>query len=470
MSYEASPSFTDEVRIEKDSLGEVRVPVDALYGAQTQRAINNFKISGLRFPSEFISALALIKGCCAEANAKFEELDTELSDAIQAVALEIGQDDYSEQFPVDVMQTGSGTSINMNMNEVIATLAGRRLGRHVHPNDQVNRSQSSNDVIPTAIHVSTYQANRSVLLPALSRLSAALGVKAREVSGIIKTGRTHLMDALPMRMGQELRAWRHQVLQSAQRIRSVLPRLGRLPIGGTAIGTGLNAPPGFGQQVVQCLSQTTGIRFRTSSNAMADISSPDTAAELSGALRAVAVPLMKISNDLRWMNSGPNAGLNEISLPALQPGSSIMPGKVNPVIPEAVAMACTQVYGNDTAIGMAAQAGSFQLNTMLPLIACNLLQSIQLLANSADHLANRAVGGFTVHRNLVEERAKRNPILVTALAPRVGYDCAAEIVHWAQSKDVSIVEAAVEFTGLPREEIERALDPGKLTGGRRANR
>jgi fumarate hydratase class II len=334
----------------------------------------------------------------------------------------------------------------------------------VHPNDEVNRCQSSNDVIPTTIHVSCYQSVRAQLLPALSGLADSLADKARQVKGIVKTGRTHLMDALPMRMDQELRAWRHQVLQSAKRIRSVLPRLEHLPIGGTAIGTGANAPPEFGPKVVECLSQETAFRFQNSLNRMADISSPDTALELSGCLRTAAVSMMKISNDLRWMNSGPNAGLGEISLPELQPGSSIMPGKINPVIPEATAMACARVVGNDSAVSVAVQAGAFQLNTMLPLIACNLLENIKLLANSAEHLARDAIPGFTVHREHLEETARRNPILVTALAPKIGYDNAAGIVRKADSSGMSIVDAAVELTDLPREEIEEMLDPKKLTG------
>jgi len=456
-------------RVEADSLGEVQIPGNALYGAQTQRASENFQISELRFPAGFISTLALIKGCCAEVNGSIGELEPGVARAITAAAFEIREQDHSEHFPVDVLQTGSGTSVNMNMNEVIATLASRRLGRPVHPNDEVNRCQSSNDVIPATIHVSCHEAIRNQLLPSLSALANSLANKAREVNGVVKTGRTHLMDALPMRLDQEFRAWRHQVLQCSKRIRSVLPRLGHLPIGGTAIGTGVNAPPEFGPRVVERLSQQVGIRFQSSLNAMADISSPDTALELSGSLRIGAAALMKISNDLRWMNSGPGAGLNEISLPALQPGSSIMPGKINPVIPEAVAMACARVYGNDSSAGIAAQASSFQLNTMLPLIAFNLLDSIGLLARSAEHLARLAIRDLTVHRQHLEEVARRNPILVTALAPKIGYDHVAEIVREAESEGRSIADAAAEITGLSREEIERELDPKHLTQ-RRATR
>src|SRR5881396_1412534 len=370
-------------RIERDSMGEVRVPVDALYGAQTQRAVENFPVSGLRFPRAFLRALGMIKGAAAAANQELHLLDPEMAGAIQQAAKEVEDGLHDAHFPLDIFQTGSGTSTNMNANEVIATLATRTLGRKVHPNDHVNMSQSSNDVIPASIHVSAYVEATDHLIPAVMHLRDAIEGRASEVDRVVKTGRTHLMDALPLRMSQELGGWSSQISDGVSRIESTFPRLRELALGGTAIGTGLNAHPQFGSGVAAKLASMTGLPFVTSHNYFASLSSQDTAVELSGQLKTLAVTLMKIANDLRWMNSGPQAGLAEISLPELQPGSSIMPGKVNPVIPEAVAMVCAQVIGNDATVAIGGQSGNFQLNIMLPMLARNILESIRLLASAS---------------------------------------------------------------------------------------
>jgi fumarate hydratase class II len=452
-------------RMETDSLGEVQVPQNALYGAQTQRAVNNFAISGLTMPRAFIQALARIKAAAARANGELGLLDTEVTDAIVAACGEILAGKYEDQFPVDVFQTGSGTSSNMNINEVLAHLASERLGVAVHPNDQVNLGQSSNDVIPTAIHVSAALELYNQLVPALEDLHTSLLAKSMQLEGIVKTGRTHLMDAMPLRLDQELGGWAAQIAQNHQRLLELLPHLLQLAQGGTAVGTGINAHPEFAARFAAHLAEDTGLGFVPGENFFALISSQDTALALSGQLKTLAASLMKIANDLRWMNSGPLAGLGEISLPALQPGSSIMPGKVNPVIPEAVAMAAAQVMGNDAAISIAAQSGNFQLNVMLPLVAHNLLQSIQLLTNSCRALADKAITGFTVNHDNLQKALARNPILVTALNPIIGYNKAAAIAKRAYAEKRDIVDVAAEETDLPREKLMALLSPEKLTRG-----
>jgi fumarate hydratase class II len=450
-------------RTERDSMGEVRVPQQALYGAQTQRAVDNFAISGLRMPPRLIHSLGLIKACAAEANAELHCLDSGVAVAITAAALEVADGAHDEQFPVDVFQTGSGTSSNMNANEVIARLASRRLGRPVHPNDEVNLGQSSNDVIPTAIHVSALLACRETLLPALDALVAAIDARAATLADTVKTGRTHLMDAMPVTFGQELGGWSTQLRQGADGLRGVLPRLQSIAQGGTAVGTGVNAHPQFAQRFATSLERRTGIAFSPAENFFAALSGQHTAVELSGQLRGIAVTLLKIANDLRWMNSGPLHGLAEIRLPALQPGSSIMPGKVNPVIPEAVAMACVQLLGNDAAIAVAAQSGNFQLNTMLPLIAYNLLQSIELLASSARALNEKALAGFTVNAAHIQATLDSNPVLVTALSGALGYEKCAEIAMRAYTEGRPVKQVVEEMTDFSAAEIDRLLDPLQLT-------
>jgi fumarate hydratase, class II len=447
-----------------DSLGEVSVPAEALYGPQTQRAIENFAFSNFRFPRPFLCALGLIKRSAAEVNGELKLLDPDLAAAIAEGALQVQQGVDDAQFPLDIFQTGSGTSTNMNANEVIATLASKAYGKTVHPNDHVNLGQSSNDVIPAAIHISAAQEIRHRLLPAVIGLAGAIAAKARQVDHVVKTGRTHLMDAVPIRMSQELGGWEAQVRAAAERIESVMPRLLELPLGGTAIGTGLNADPRFGALVVRRIAKTSGLPFTQSANLFASISSQDASLELSAQLRGLSVTLLKIANDLRWMNSGPVAGLAEISLPALQPGSSIMPGKVNPVIPEAVAMICAQVMGNDAAILIAAQSGAFQLNTMLPVITWNLLTSIHLLAGASVALGSKAIAGFVVDEVRLRAQAEKNPILATALAPRIGYDLSAAIAQEAVRTGRSVLEIAREKTALSEAELRQLLDPVKMTG------
>ena len=453
---------SDQDRIEKDSLGEVRVTASALWGAQTQRAVDNFRIGGLPMPAALIRAIALVKWAAAETNGEIGELPPAMAAAIAGASLEIAAGRHADHFPVGVMQTGSGTSTNMNANEVIARLAGARLGTAVHPNDHVNRCQSSNDVIPTAIHLAAALELRDTLLPALDVLARALADKASQVGGQVKPGRTHLMDALPVTLGQEMHAWQSQVEDAARRIGGVTVRLHRLALGATAVGTGVNAHPQFAARAIGRIAARTGLALAAAPDRFASLAAQDTAVELSGQLRGAAVVLLKIANDLRWMNSGPLAGLGEISLPALQPGSSIMPGKVNPVIPEAVAMAATQVMANDVAVAMAGASGNFQLNVMLPLIAHALLQSIALLADSARALAERAIPGLTVNTRRIAETLARNPMLLTALAPRIGHDRAAAIARRAAGELRPVLDVAVEETGLPREELARLLDPARL--------
>jgi fumarate hydratase, class II len=452
-------------RTEHDSMGELKVPTDALWGAQTQRAVENFPISGIPMPRQFISALGLVKWAAAGANAELGLLKSDVAIAIQKSAMEIVEGLHDAQFPIDVFQTGSGTSSNMNANEVIAHLASERLGKAVHPNDHVNMSQSSNDVIPTCVHVSAAVAIHQLLLPSLRHLSATLEKKADAVRDIVKTGRTHLMDAMPVTLGQELDGWRSQIDHAVSRLKDTMRRLSALAQGGTAVGTGINAHPKFGNKVAVLLGERTGIEFCIADSAFEALSCQDTAVEASGQLRVLAISLMKICNDLRWMNSGPLAGLGEIALPALQPGSSIMPGKVNPVIPEAVTMVAAQVIGNDATIAIAGQSGNFQLNVMLPVVALNLLQSIELLANACTCLADKAVAGFTVNVENINRALHRNPILVTALNPVIGYELGAAVAKKAYAEGRPVKDVAREMTELTDEELDRLLDPAALTEG-----
>ena len=454
-----------ETRIERDSMGELAVPVDALWGAQTQRAIQNFSIGGRPLPRAFVRALALVKSAAADANARLGLLDPKLAAAIREAAGEVADGRHDAHFPVDVFQTGSGTSSNMNANEVLARLASQRLGREVHPNDHVNMSQSSNDTIPTTIHVGAMLLLHGELLPALEALVATLARRETELAEVVKTGRTHLMDAMPLTLGQEISGWRAQVENGIARLRATEPRLRALAQGGTAVGTGLNADPRFAAIFCAELSQLTALTFEPSRNYFESLAAQDAAVELSGQLKVLAVSLAKIANDLRWMNSGPLAGLGEIALPALQPGSSIMPGKVNPVIPEAVAMVAAQVIGSDATITLAGQSGNFQLNVMLPVIAWNLLESLRLLANAARALESQAIAGFTVDVSRLSGALDRNPMLVTALNPVIGYERGAAIAKRAYAEGRPIAEVAAEMTDLSAADLARLLDPRKLVGG-----
>ncbi len=449
-------------RIEHDSMGELKVPAEALYGAQTQRAVENFPISGLRLPRSMIRALGEIKLAAARVNQQLGVLDEERSRVIQQAARQVIDGRWDAHFPVDIFQTGSGTSSNMNCNEVIARLAGQQEGVEVHPNDHVNRGQSSNDVFPSAIHVAACLTLRDRLLPALQHLQECIEMRAEQLDSVVKTGRTHLMDAMPLTFGQELSGWASQIRHGRERIEGSLCRLQALPIGGTAVGTGVNTHPEFGQRVAEALGAQTGIPFRQMDNCFEGLSSQDAAMEMSGQLKTVAGSMMKIANDLRWMNSGPLAGLAEITLPALQPGSSIMPGKINPVIPEAVAMVCAQVTGNDTAITIGGQSGNFQLNVMLPMIAHNLLQSIDLLASAATTLADKSIKDFSINVDRIQTALERNPILVTALNPLIGYEKGAEIAKKAYAEGRPLLEVALELSNLPEEQLRKWLDPAHL--------
>ena len=457
--------MTIEYRVERDSMGELEVPAEALWGAQTQRAVNNFPISGIRMPREFIRALGLIKWAAAAANQDLGLLPAGIAAAIQTASLQVADGQHDSDFPIDVFQTGSGTSSNMNANEVIARLATQTADEPVHPNDHVNMGQSSNDVIPSAIHLSAALSVTERMLPALEHLAVTIESKAKLLSNVVKTGRTHLMDAMPVRFDQELEGWATQIRADHQRVAGVLPRLSGLAQGGTAVGTGINAHPDFGVRMAAQLAGRTDIAFRPADSYFEALSCQDTAVELSGQLKTTAVSLLKIANDLRWMNSGPLAGFAEIALPALQPGSSIMPGKVNPVIPEAVAMVGAQVIGNDAAITVAGQSGNFQLNVMLPIVAHNLLQSLELLANAARVLAGSAIEGFTVNEDRLQEALERNPILVTALNPIIGYERGAEIAKKAFREGRPIREVAAEETDLSDDELNSLLDPGELADG-----
>jgi fumarate hydratase class II len=453
-------------RIEKDSMGELNVAKNALYAAQTQRAINNFPISGQAMPTPFIRALLLAKKAAAKANLSLNQLEADTANAIiSAVDKLLSEEDLMRHFPVDVFQTGSGTSSNMNANEVLATLATDIAGKEVNPNDHVNYGQSSNDIIPSTIHISAAIEIRQQLLPALTYLADSIRKKADTVKHHVKTGRTHLMDAMPVRLDQSLLSWATQIEQNVQAVSQTLPSLQSLAQGGTAVGTGINAHPEFAERFNQELSEMTDIKFTVAENLFTHISSQDIAVSVSGQLKMTAVSLMKIANDLRWMNSGPLAGLGEIELEALQPGSSIMPGKVNPVIPEATAMVAAQVMGNDSCITVAGQSGTFELNVMLPVIARNLLESIKLISNVSRLLADKAINSFSVNEENLTQALARNPILVTALNPIIGYLKAAEIAKQAYKEGRPVIDVAEENCDLSREELQALLDPAKLTLG-----
>jgi fumarate hydratase class II len=455
----------DGGRKERDSFGEIDVPAGALWGAQTERARRNFQLSGTPLPAEFIAALAHIKAAAARANGRLGLLPAELATAIVEAASSVARGAHDAQFPLDVYQTGSGTSTNMNANEVIARLASTTLGKPVHANDHVNMCQSSNDCIPSAIHVSAVLATRRALLPALETLRRVLAEKERAWAAVLKTGRTHLMDAMPLSLGQEVSGWRAQIELAVERLHDSEQRMLALAQGGTAIGTGINAHEQFAATFIEELRALTSVPFTTADNFFSAQGTQDTAVEFSGQLRALAVTLMKICNDLRWMGSGPLAGLAELRLPALQPGSSIMPGKVNPVIPEAVSMIAAQVIGLDAAIAVAGQSGNFQLNVMLPLIANNLLQQIQLLAHGARALAELCISGAEPNIARLDEALARNPILATALNPAIGYERAAAIAKRAYAEGRPVFDVALEMSGLSEAELEELLDPGALTRG-----
>ncbi|MGM0570811.1 class II fumarate hydratase [Marinobacter sp.] len=453
-----------DTRIEKDSLGEVTVPANALWGAQTQRAVDNFPVSGQPMPSGFIEAVVLVKKAAAEANHRLNLLDGDRYAAITSACDRVLQGGLEDQFPVDRYQTGSGTSTNMNVNEVLARLASTEQ-LEVNPNDHVNMSQSSNDVIPTAIHVSAVRALQAGVLPALTHLQGIIYERENLLLGQVKTGRTHLMDAMPVTLGQELRTWREQLEGVGRRLEQSSEELLAIPQGGTAVGTGVNADTRFAGEFAKVMYQLTGQRFREMEHKFVGQSAIDGPVNLSAQFRGMAIVLMKIANDLRWMNSGPIHGLAEISLPALQPGSSIMPGKVNPVIPESVAMASAQVMGLDSAVAIAGQSGNFQLNVMLPLVGANLLDMGSLLANSARLLGDKAIAGFTVNDATLDEAVGRNPVLVTALNPEIGYSRAAEIAKEAYASGRSIIDVAEEKSGLSRDRLEQLLNPIALTRG-----
>ena len=458
-------------RIEKDSLGDVEVSESAYWGAQTERARLNFQVSGLRFPRRFIAALGMIKGEAAGVNVELGLLDQELADAIRQAAREVAGGAYDDNFPLDIFQTGSGTSTNMNANEVIGNraieLLGGKMGSKtpVHPNDHVNAGQSSNDVIPTAIHLSAYGALAEELEPALAHLAEALEAKAGEFDDVIKIGRTHLQDAVPIRLGQEFSGYAQQIRNGQERVAAAMPRLAELALGGTAVGTGLNAHHEFADRVIAQLAERTGHPFVPAPNRFEALAAKDAAVEMSGALKTVAVSLTKIANDIRWLGSGPRCGLGEISLPSLQPGSSIMPGKVNPVIPESVLMACAQVMGNDVTISLGGMAGNFELNVMMPVIAYNLLQSIEILANGSQMMADKCVAGIEPNRERCRQMVEKSLAMVTALAPRIGYDEAAALAKEAFDTGRTVRELAEEKKVLPPDELEEVLDPRAQTEG-----
>ncbi|MCX7544653.1 class II fumarate hydratase [Marinicella gelatinilytica] len=453
-----------DFRIEKDSMGELQVPADALYGAQTQRAVNNFPMSGLTMPPAFIKALGLVKKSAAQANEELGYLSQVKSEAIQQAADKVISGEMDQHFPIDVFQTGSGTSSNMNCNEVIAHLASTD-ELTIHPNDDVNMGQSSNDVVPTAIAVSNALDVTQNLIPAMHGFVASCQSKAKQLDTVVKTGRTHLMDAMPVTFGQELNTWSSTVQSNVDRLTDSLKRVCQLPQGGTAVGTGINADSRFGEIFATKMSELTGLNFTSMANKFDGISTQDNIVELSGQLRVLAVTLMKIANDLRWMNSGPLAGIGEIELPSLQPGSSIMPGKVNPVIPEAVTMICAQVIGNDSTVTVAGQSGNFQLNVMLPVIVYNTLQSIDILTSALQQTAKQCIDGFIVNHDKVSESVDKNPILVTALNPVIGYELGAKIAKKAYQEKRSVIDVTKEMTDLSEQEIKEILDPIKLTRG-----
>ena len=458
-------------RIEKDSLGEVKVPSEALWGAQTQRAVNNFPISGIKmdfpFTKSFVSSLGLIKDAAAKANLRLKLISSKKSKAISRAAKEVWQEKHHHEFPIDVFQTGSGTSSNMNANEVIANLASKYAKLDVNANDDVNMSQSSNDVIPTAIKISSHMDLTKKLYPALDKLIITTEKKANLLRGTIKTGRTHLMDAMPIDFAEELYAWSSQLKSSKEMLLIIEKKLLELPQGGTAVGSGINAHKNFSKYFAQEMTKLLGKGNKCvpSKNFYHELSAQDCSVQLSGELKNLALILMKISNDLRWMNSGPLAGLSEIELKALQPGSSIMPGKVNPVIPEAVAMASADVIGNDVSITVAAQSSNFQLNVMLPVIAYNLLKSINLLSGAMNVLSKNTISSFKVNKKNLEESLSKNPILVTALNPIIGYEKSAFIAKKAYKENRPIIDVAAEETDIPKAKLAKLLDPSKLAKG-----
>lgn len=457
-----------DFRIEKDSMGEINVPKNALYGAQTQRAHDNFPISGTRFSREFIEALGLVKKSAALANNRLELLDGEITKAIGDAAQEIIEGKHDKEFVIDIYQTGSGTSSNMNANEVISHLANKmKVGTEVtiHPNDHINFGQSSNDVIPTAIRISALLAVKRNLVPALKHLKETFLKKGAEHADVVKTGRTHLMDAMPITIEQQFSGYARQIELGIERVESALERLKELPQGGTAVGTGINTHHDFGKYFAEEVSKATGETFVEAENHFEAQATVDAPVELSGQLKTIAVGLTKIANDLRWMNSGPNSGIGEVQLAALQPGSSIMPGKVNPVIEESLAMVCAQVIGNDTTITIGGQAGNFELNVMFPVVAHNLLESIKILGNASRNLADRSVAQLTVRKDDIADMVGRNPILVTALNPIIGYDLAAKIAKKSYAENRPLLEVAKEMTDLSEEELKVALDPIKMTKG-----
>jgi fumarate hydratase class II len=457
-----------EYRIERDTMGEVRVPADALYRAQTQRAVENFPISGARLERQHIRALAQIKAAAAEVNAELGVLDRKIADAIIAAATEVADGAHDDQFPVDVFQTGSGTSSNMNMNEVIATLAATRLAINVHPNDHVNASQSSNDVFPSSVHLAATAAITGDLMPALDHLATALEAKAEEFRDVVKAGRTHLMDATPVTLGQEFSGYAAQARYGIERLRASLPRVAELPLGGTAVGTGINTPPGFARLVIERLARETGLPLTEARNHFEAQGARDGLVEASGQLRTIAAGLYKIVNDIRWMGSGPRAGLRELNIPDLQPGSSIMPGKVNPVVAEAVRQVCAQVYGNDAAVAFAGSQGDFELNVMVPVIARNLLESVRLLANVSRILADRCVAGLTANEEVCREYAESSPSIVTPLNRHLGYDEAASIAKQALREGKTIRQVVIErghvASGkISEQDLVTALDVLRMT-------
>ncbi|QNN51661.1 class II fumarate hydratase [Nocardioides mesophilus] len=459
--------MADDYRIEHDSMGEVRVPAQALWRAQTQRAVENFPISGSTLEAEHVKAMAQVKAAAAKVNAELGVISADKADAIRAAAAEIVDGRHLEHFPVDVFQTGSGTSSNMNMNEVLATLAGRA-GVEVHPNDHVNASQSSNDTFPTSIHVAATSATSDTLLPALEHLAGVLESKAEEFADVVKSGRTHLMDATPVMLGQEMGGYAAAVRLGIERLQSALPRVAELPLGGTAVGTGINTPPGFAAAVIAELASATGLPFTEARNHFEAQGARDALVELSGQLRTVAVSITKLCNDLRWMSSGPRTGLAEINLPDLQPGSSIMPGKVNPVLPEATLMVCAQVIGNDSAVTVAGASGSFELNVMMPVMARNLLESIRLLSTSSVLLADRCIAGVTANVDRMRNYAESSPSVVTPLNRYIGYENAAKVAKTALAQEKTIREVVVEMGfvekgDLTEQQLDEALDVASMT-------
>jgi len=464
----SSTDASGDTRLERDSMGEVRVPQDAKWGAQTQRAVENFTISGERLDRRQVAALGRIKGAAARVNAELGVLSPEVADAIGLAADEVADGRWDGEFPIDIFQTGSGTSSNMNANEVIATLAGERLGRPVHPNDDVNASQSSNDVFPSSIHIAAADGVVNELIPALETLAGSLEAKAEEFGSVVKAGRTHLMDATPVTLGQEFGGYAAQVRMGIERLRAALPRVAELPLGGTAVGTGINAPAGFAARVIEELRKTTGLPLSEARNHFEAQGAQDSLVELSGQLRTIAVSLTKVANDVRWMGSGPRAGLAEIHVPDLQPGSSIMPGKVNPVIAEALLMVCAQVVGNDAAIAWGGAAGAFELNIMLPMLGSNLLQSIGLLANASRLFAERLVDGITADEARARAYAEGSPAIVTALNRFIGYEEAAKVAKQSLAEGKSIRQVVIERGHvrdgkLTEQQLDETLDVLRMT-------